>query len=157
MTNFRLLNESDFPLMLEWLSKPHIREWWWDGDDTLEKVALHYGDKSDDTQRFILSDGAKPIGYFQYYFDGSADSSSIGIDQFIGEEDYLDRGIGTEAVKAFVEMIKRERNPIYIILDPQPENRRAIRCYEKAGFRHYETIETEDGKGAYMMRLKTLG
>ena len=40
--------------MLEWLSKEHIKKWWNDGDDTLEKVAIHYGEKSGDVKRFIL-------------------------------------------------------------------------------------------------------
>jgi aminoglycoside 6'-N-acetyltransferase len=53
----------------------------------------------------------------------------------------------------FIEMIKRERNPTSIILDPSPENKRAIRCYEKVGFRHYETIAGEKG-AAYMMRFE---
>lgn len=95
--------------------------------------------------------GEKPIGYFQYYVipDGS-----IGIDQFIGEEEIINRGVGTNAIKMFVEMIMRERNPSSIILDPSPENKRAIRCYEKAGFKHYETKAGEEGL-AYMMRLES--
>lgn len=43
MFRFRKITGEDFPQMLEWLSKEHIKQWWDDGDDTLEKVALHYG------------------------------------------------------------------------------------------------------------------
>lgn len=140
--------------MLEWLSKEHVKEWWDDGEDTIEKVALNYGEEEEGLERFILieaSDGGeRPIGYFQHYHipDGS-----IGIDQFIGEENYLDRGIGTRALGMFIEMIVREHEPDSIILDPSPDNKRAIRCYEKVGFRHYETKEGVEGGSAYMMRL----
>lgn len=150
---FRPLTTEDFPLMLEWLSKEHVKEWWDDGDDTLEKVAHHYG-KKDDVARFILVEveeyHEKPIGYFQYYF---VPDGSIGIDQFIGEADYINKGIGERVIKMFVDMIVREHHPTNLILDPSPENKRAIRCYEKVSFKHYETRQTEDGHLAYMMRL----
>ena len=136
--------------MLEWLSKKHVAEWWDDGDDTLEKVAAHYG-ATDETRRFLVLDDEKPIGYFQYYF---ADDESIGIDQFIGDETYLNRGVGEKTIKMFVRLIAEKHNPAFIILDPSPENARAIRCYEKVGFRYYETRALDDGETAYMMRLK---
>jgi RimJ/RimL family protein N-acetyltransferase len=141
--------------MLEWLSKEHVKEWWNDGDDTLEKIARHYGN-DDDVARFILVEDRepddKPLGYFQYYFipDGT-----IGIDQFIGEADYINKGVGEQSIRMFVDMILQEHHSSIIILDPSPDNKRAIRCYEKVGFRHYETKQTEDGQLAYMMRLVT--
>ncbi len=95
----------------------------------------------------------KPIGYFQYYFD---EIGSIGIDQFIGEEDYLNRGVGERAIKMFVEMITRQYRPARIILDPSPENKRAVRCYEKVGFKHYQTRQNGDGSLAYMMQFEIL-
>jgi RimJ/RimL family protein N-acetyltransferase len=151
MFNFRRLSPDDFPLMLAWLQKSHVRQWWNDGDDTLGKVAAHYG-ASDETARFILQDGEKPIGYFQYYF--ADDGGAIGIDQFIGDETYLNRGVGTEAVKMFIRMIIAEHRPSFIFLDPSPENARAIRCYENVGFRHYQTEKLDDGSSAYIMRLE---
>ncbi len=147
---------DDFPLLLKWLAKEHVKEWWDDGDDTLEKVALHYG-ANDETARFILletNEGCKkPIGYFQYYFDADG---SIGIDQFIGEKDYINRGVGRRAIKQFIEMIVRRHRPAQITLDPSPENKRAVRCYEKVGFKHYQTRRNADGSLAYLMRLEIL-
>ncbi|HEX8288778.1 MAG TPA: GNAT family N-acetyltransferase [Pyrinomonadaceae bacterium] len=155
MYKFRKLEPEDFPLMLKWLSENHVREWWNDGDDTLEKVALHYGERSEDVRRFILiqeKEGVeKSIGYFQYYF---ASGGEIGIDQFIGEKDYLGKGVGEKAIRLFIELIIRVHNPKHVILDPSPENKRAIRCYEKVGFVHFETRQNENGEPAYMMRLK---
>ncbi len=141
-------------LLLAWLSKEHVKQWWDDGEDTLEKVARNYGEEEEGLERFILveaEEGAeKPIGYFQHYL---TPDGSIGIDQFIGEEDYINRSVGTKAIRIFVEMIMREHQPASIILDPSPDNKRAIRCYEKVGFRYYETKEGVEGGLAYMMRL----
>ncbi len=140
--------------MLKWLSKDHVKQWWDDGDDTLEKVVSHYGGESGDVVRFILferdEDGEKPIGYFQYYF---APDGSIGIDQFIGEEDRINKGVGEKAIRMFIELIMERHKPTRIILDPSPDNKRAIRCYEKLGFKHYATEKTGDGHWGYMMRL----
>lgn len=155
MLKFRPLTSDDFPQLLAWLSKEHVRQWWDDREDTIEKVARNYGETEEGLERFILIEmeesGEKPLGYFQHYrtLDGS-----IGIDQFIGEEDYLSRGVGTKAIRIFVEMIMREHEPSSIILDPSPLNKRAIRCYEKVGFRYYETKEAVEGGLAYMMRLE---
>lgn len=52
--NIRPLTDADFPLLLAWLAKPHVKAWWDDGDDTLEKVELHDGDQSATNERFIL-------------------------------------------------------------------------------------------------------
>ena len=154
MLKFRPLTADDFPLLLDWLSREHVRQWWDAGEDTPEKVARNYGEEEEGLGRFILFEadarGEKPLGYFQHYL---VPGGSIGIDQFIGEEDYVNRGIGMKAIKMFVEMIMREHAPASIILDPSPENKRAIRCYEKVGFRYYETKEGEEGGLAYMMRL----
>jgi RimJ/RimL family protein N-acetyltransferase len=155
MLKFRPLDSNDFPLLHGWLSRPHVKDWWDAGEDTLEKVARNYGEEEAGLERFILVEMngtiEKPIGYFQHYLVGDG---SIGIDQLIGEEDYINRGIGTEAIRMFVEMIIEEHKPTAIILDPSPDNKRAIRCYEKVGFRHYETREATEGGLAYMMRLE---
>ncbi|MGI9056515.1 MAG: GNAT family N-acetyltransferase [Pyrinomonadaceae bacterium] len=95
--NFRKLTVQDFPLLLEWLSRWHVKEFWDAGEDTLEIVAQNYAEE-EGVERFVLieeNDGdKKPIGYFQYYI---VSETVIGIDQFIGEADYINRGIGTKA------------------------------------------------------------
>lgn len=155
MFRFRLLTPEDYPQMLVWLAKSHVRQWWDDSDDTLEKISAHYGGYDRDVERFILvetENGAeKPIGYFQYY---AVSAHEFGIDQFIGEEDYLNRGVGERTIKLFLDLIKRRHDPKSVILDPMPDNKRAIRCYEKVGFKYYETKPVENGKSAYMMRYE---
>ena len=154
MLRFRPLTPADFPLLLDWLARPHVKEWWDDGDDTLAKVAAHYGADESGLARFILEETdeatgtTQPLGYFQYYtlLDGT-----VGIDQFIGEADRINRGLGTEAVRRFLDTVVAPLAPRRVILDPDPANARAIRCYEKAGFRHYATEPTEDSGLAYMM------
>ncbi|HEX8831991.1 MAG TPA: GNAT family N-acetyltransferase [Longimicrobium sp.] len=152
---FRPLAPDDFPLLLEWLQRPHVREWWDDGDDTLEKVAAHYG-ADDGTARFLMLEhdpatgATRPAGYFQHYAEADG---VIGIDQFLADGERLGQGMGTRAVRAFVEQVIAPLRPRRIILDPDPRNARAIRCYEKAGFHHVATVDTGGGTHAYMMAI----
>ncbi len=57
------------------------------------------------------------------------------LDLFIGEEDYLNKGYGTKIVKCFVNKLLTEFKAKMILIDPSCSNKRAIRCYEKSGFK----------------------
>ena len=154
MISFRPLEEDDFEILLEWLQRPHVKEWWDDGDDTLEKVRDHYTRNPDETRRFILlhPDDKSPCGYFQYYIRSDG---VVGIDQFLADFESLNKGLGSASIAQFLQMILESHSPRRIVTDPSPDNARAIRCYEKVGFRHYETAEDDSGKLAYMMELVT--
>ncbi|HIE86424.1 MAG: GNAT family N-acetyltransferase [bacterium] len=151
MVSFRPLKESDYPLLFDWLQRPHVKEWWDDGDDTLAKVSRHYSSDPDTTFRYIVqSDDSSPIGYIQYYLEPD---EVVGVDLLIGEPALLNQGIGTEVITTFVEMVYSWRDPKKIVIDPEPENIRAIRCYEKAGFVFDKIGLGEDGKQAYFMLM----
>ena len=46
----------------------------------------------------------------------------------------------------------RDHAVTWIQTDPSPTNLRAIRCYERAGFRQVRTIVTPDGPALYMLQ-----
>jgi aminoglycoside 6'-N-acetyltransferase len=56
------------------------------------------------------------------------------VDLSIGDVGKLSQGIGSGVLRAFTERLVEEGHRA-IIIDPDPENRRAVRAYEKAGFR----------------------
>ncbi|WP_435369165.1 GNAT family N-acetyltransferase [Priestia megaterium] len=58
-----------------------------------------------------------------------------GTDQFIGEIDYWDKGIGTRLMKLMIDHLMYKKHSEKIVLDPQAWNQRAIACYEKCGFK----------------------
>ena len=65
---------------------------------------------------------------------------------------YLGRGLGTRMVKAFVALLFADPAVTRIQTDPAPDNLRAIRCYEKAGFRPLGDIATPDGPALLMVQ-----
>ena len=56
------------------------------------------------------------------------------------------------AGEGLVERLFADPEVSRIQTDPSPANLRAIRCYEKAGFRRLRTIVTPDGPAEYMVR-----
>ena len=78
-------------------------------------------------------------------------SSTVGTDQFIGDLDYIGKGVGTRMIKEFITYLSTiEPKVTTIIVDPEPENRAAIRCYEKVGFKKVGVYELSWGPALLM-------
>lgn len=164
----RLMTEADIPMLHEWLNRPHVFEWWGgdDGRPTLEEVRDGF------LPRVLVSEGVtpyiglldgRPIGYAQSYTafgrdDGwwadETDPGVHGIDQFIADPQILNRGVGTALARALVDRLFSDPAITKIQADPAPNNFRAIRCYEKAGFRKVRVIVTPDGPAVYMAQSR---
>ena len=164
---FRPLTEEDLPLLAEWLSRPHLQEWWREGEITLERVREKYlpriaGD--DAAVPFIVHQEGLPIGYIQYYrawvnpnwWPDDPGTGVYGIDQFIADEDRLNRGIGTGFIRQFVRFLMEDPAIVEVRVDPRPDNGRAIRCYEKVGFVRIGNIVTPDGLATLMVLPRSL-
>ncbi len=159
---FKHLAKSDLPLLTTWLNKPHVKAWWDEHltpDEIKEQYASRIGDQI--VVPFMVYLDEKPIGFIQYY-DAAKEGGgwwpdevegTIGIDQFIGEENYMGRGYGTKIIAAFVRKLFEDPAVKKIILDVSPKNVKAIHCYEKVGFVFVKEIDTPDGH-ALMMEIK---
>lgn len=157
---FRPLEEADLPMLLEWLNRPHLLEWWGPAR-TMEEVRETYLPRiagEDAARPFIASLGGVAAGYIQSYRAGAVPGwwpdapgpGVMGIDQFLADGDRLGRGLGTAMVSQFVGRLFEDSGVTEVRLDPHPDNRRAIRCYEKAGFRSVAEITTPDGPAVMM-------
>ncbi len=150
---FRPLAMEDLPLLRRWLRAPHVRQWWYDAAETIDQVRARYAPRiagGDPTRSFIIEHGGRAIGYIQTYrirdypeYDRHvcAPEDCAGIDLFIGEPEMVGRGIGTRVVAAFLRSLVFANAAIgSCAIGPEQGNRRAIRAYEKAGFRYWKTI-----------------
>jgi len=167
---FRLLQETDLPLMHRWLNTPHVSEWWsLDGNHhpSLEEVERKYpprirGDEPVDCFLIVYDD--KPIGMIQscklddYPAEKAMfglDTGYAGIDLFIGEEAYVHKGLGSRIIRKFVkEIVFVNYDVSCCIIDPEPKNVIAIKAYSKAGFKHFKTVRnSKDNIDAYLMSV----
>ncbi|WP_371812344.1 GNAT family N-acetyltransferase [Sporosarcina sp. Marseille-Q4063] len=73
-----------------------------------------------------------------------------GMDQFIGEFAYWNKGIGTLLVSSIAKYLICEKGADRIVMDPRIQNERAIYCYEKCGFEKVMLLpKRELHEGAY--------
>ncbi|MEA2939047.1 MAG: hypothetical protein QOC56_2551 [Alphaproteobacteria bacterium] len=153
--HFRPLSAGDLPLLQQWLNRPHVREWWGDPVLGLTHIRENLDDPTIDV--FMVSYGGTPIGY-QQSWDPHAETDhpcrdqpagTRGIDQFIGEPDFVNRGHGSAFIRLFVGHLFEAGAP-RVITDPNPRNARAIRAYAKAGFQPIETRMTISGEALLM-------
>src|SRR5436190_16973097 len=166
---FRPMSDGDLPLVRDWLARPHVHEWWGDPD---EQFGLVSGDMNEPAMdQYIVSlkavssevgtgsrqenasaqDSGAPFGYLQCYrltdwniCFGSQPEQTRGIDQMIGEPEMVGRGHGSGFIRAFIDGLLSSGTP-RVVVDPDPENARAIRAYEKAGFVRDRLVDTPDG------------
>lgn len=154
---FRPMAAADLPTIQHWLATPHVSAWW---GDPQEQFALVSGDLDHSSiQQFIVAIADRPIAYLQCYdpaawpnhgFGAIADNAR-GIDQFIGEAEFIGQGHGSHFIRAFVDDLLKTGTPL-VLTDPSPANTRAIRAYEKAGFQKRGPVQTPDGSAVLMVR-----
>lgn len=168
----RAMRPDDAAVLLKWMTDMRVLEFY-EGRDkryTEELIYEDFFEEDDDAAiKVILEYGGKPIGYGQIYeildeYYGEYEYENrgetvYGIDQFIGEPDYWNRGIGTEYLKLVLKFLREEKRADAVILDPHQDNARAIRCYQKAGFRIIKSLpehELHEGKmrDCYLMEYR---
>jgi aminoglycoside 6'-N-acetyltransferase-1b len=159
---FQKLTAPDLSILVEWLNRPHVAEWW-DACESLEEVREKYLPRMRDESTvvpYLAYLDSTPIGYIQSYVAAATsdgwwpnehDPEVRGIDQFLADEQHLGQGLGTHMVKDFVQFLFRDPKVTKIQADPALTNARAIRCYEKAGFRRVGPITTPDGPAMLMV------
>lgn len=165
----RLMTEGDLSMLHEWLNRPHIVEWWGGEEErpSLAEVHEHYQPRilaDENVTRYIAMLKDEPVGYAQSYialgsgdgwWEDETDPGVRGIDQSLANAAQLNRGLGTMLVRALTEILFSDASVTKIQTDPAPENLRAIRCYEKAGFVRHSNIITPDGPAIYMVQTRS--
>lgn len=156
---FRRVEPNDIAMIGKWLVTPAVRDWWIDANgDPADPIRLNdLGDPA--VEMWIVSFGVTPFAFLQDYdphaFAGHHFAHlplrSRGIDQFIGEPEMIGRGHGTAMIRARIADMFASGVPA-VGTDPHPDNRRAIRAYEKAGFHATTTRMTQWGRCLLMER-----
>lgn len=164
--SLRLMTEQDLPMLHVWLNRPHIVEWWGGERPSLEEVRAHYLPRvllDEQVTPYIGMIDNKPFAYAQSYvalgagdgwWEDETDPGVRGIDQSIADPELLGLGLGTKLVRSLVDLLFTDPRVTKIQTDPNPSNLRAIRCYEKAGFRKVKNIVTPDGPAVYMLQSR---
>lgn len=144
----RTLTSKDLSILIKWLTDDRVLEFYGGRDQNFTEqdiIKEYYEEDNEIATRLIVECNNIPIGYVQvydmidefydsYHYDKS-DEIVYCMDQFIGEPDYWNKGIGTRFMGMILEYLVTEKNANAVILDPHQNNPRAVRMYEKAGFK----------------------
>jgi aminoglycoside 6'-N-acetyltransferase len=82
----------------------------------------------------VIEVDGEVAGGIQYSEENDPDYRHAGIDLYLGER-FQDRGLGTEALRMLARFLFDVRGHHRLTIDPALANERAIRAYEKVGFR----------------------
>lgn len=159
--HFEPFHERHLSIFVAWLKAPHVKQFWTESEDEYElrnKFLVQLGQRGVKPQIMLLDGMA--IGYIQSYqacqvgggWWPDADPGIFGIDQFIGDPALIGKGVGTEIIAKFVEILSQDDRVKEIVADPDPSNSRAIKAYQKVGFIPSGVITTPNGQ-AMLMRL----
>jgi len=150
--------DEDYALMFKWLNDEQLLRYI-EGPGTrytMEQIVAKYSPRARGehyvTPCMMEWDDAA-IGYLQFYalqederalYEAKSDQDSYGVDLFIGETNYWNRGIGTTALKSIARYLLTELRAADAYIDPQTWNTRAIRSYEKCGFRKIKVLHAHE-------------
>jgi len=128
----RLLTEADVARIVELGSDPEVVRWW--RGLTPEHVGKKARGEDEGVVVFAIVADGEVAGMLQYHEEDDPEYRHAGMDLFLGTP-FQGRGLGTDAVRTMARHLLHDRGHHRLTIDPAAHNERAIRCYEKAGFR----------------------
>lgn len=145
--SFRTMTADDLPTIRERLAEPHDAARWGNAAEQFAPVSGDLGHPA--MRRFIVAADDRPFAYLQCYDPaawpqgglGVQPVGTCGIDQFIGDPAMIEQGHGSAFIRAFVDSLLKNGAP-RVVTEPNQDNARAIRAYEKAGFHDQALVDT---------------
>ena len=131
---------GDRDRLREILAEPSVARWWGPPQPGVD-VADDWLAGDDDTVVFAIEVDGVVIGSIQYAEESDLDYRHAGIDLFLGTA-WQGRGLGTDAIRTVARYLFEERGHHRLTIDPSAANERAIRAYERVGFRRVGTMRS---------------
>jgi aminoglycoside 6'-N-acetyltransferase len=127
----RPLAEGDVTRLVDLGAHPEVARWW--PTITAESLLAQARGEDDAVGYAIVVEG-ELAGVIQHYEETDEEFRHAGIDLWLGVP-FQGRGLGTDAVRTMARHLVRDRGHHRLVIDPAAHNERAIRAYQKAGFR----------------------
>ncbi len=143
MLTLRPATPADLDLLRHWDEQPHVvasdpnDDWGWE---------VELARSPDWRELLIAEDDGRAIGFMQIIDPAREDTRYWGdvpaglraIDIWVGEAADLGRGYGTEMMRLALARCFAPPDVSAVIIDPLASNTRAIRFYQRLGFRFVE-------------------
>jgi aminoglycoside 6'-N-acetyltransferase len=134
-------SKRDLAIFENWIMQPHVIQGWGDSQETRERINQHPPAGS-----AIIMVNETPVGYLCWQVPSKQELSEAGLDNLpigivdidimIGESNYLGQGVGPQALILLFSRLSAEgiKN---VGLATTISNERALRAYEKVGFKRF--------------------
>jgi aminoglycoside 6'-N-acetyltransferase len=122
---------ADEPAFAAILREPEVAAWW--GAYPPERVRADLFDDDESVVFAVELDGAV-VGLITYWEETEPDYRHAGIDIALSTAQHGE-GVGADAVAVLARHLFDDRGHHRLTIDPAVANTRAIRAYEKVGFR----------------------
>lgn len=152
--------EENYQLLYKWCSKEYIYLNFEQRKLSFPEIKEKYYKRTlsnSSINTFLIRCNKVKIGLIQYqcFNNEYSISKGIEIDIFIGEENYLHKGIGKKAINLLINKLKNE-NRVFVMI-PLKINIKAINCYLKVGFKIEKELilnDTIGNKQTYLLMKK---
>ena len=147
---------GDYVLLSRWLSDHRVLAWYQGRDRPfdLARTRKELGPIArgeTEVRGCIVERVSYPIGYLQYYpvlapeaYALKSVDRTMGMDLFLGEPDLWGKGLGTRVIRLAMGMIFESGEVDRLVIDPHTDNSRAVRAYEKSGFRKVKVLPSHE-------------
>ena len=144
------MTDEDLSLVGGWLAKSYIAKWWGEPKQELADIAAELDEPH--IRQWIVAIDGQPVAFIQDYdvhhwpqpHTDPLPVGALGIDMLIGDENLTGKGHGSAILRQHALALKAAGAPA-IMIDPAPDNLRARRAYENAGFKGDEEFISEEG------------
>jgi aminoglycoside 6'-N-acetyltransferase len=127
----RRVEARDVERLQEILLEPEVARWF--GTSSPEKTAAELLDDPEATGFVIERDG-EVVGGIQFYEQTEPDYRHAGMDLFLATASQ-NKGLGTDALRTLGRYLLEERGHHRLVIDPAASNMRAVKVYERIGFK----------------------
>lgn len=141
IVTLRAATRGDWGLIRSWLTRPDIEDWW--GPVSATEAEVNIALSSGHAICRIIEVAGEPVGYAQAV-DATLWGESLpedlepgtwDLDLFVAAETHRGKGVGQAALAALRDEVFRTTLAVAVCVFPSIRNERAVRAYEKAGFR----------------------
>lgn len=150
------MDSAGLELLRRWLHRPTVSRWWGDPGESLAAAIRHPVE-----HHALISLAGRPVGYVLWQKPDPAVMAAAGLDGLpadhidvdilIGEPDSMGRGIGPVALLLILDRLGAE-GVSSVGVGTEVANERALRAFEKAGFRLFRHFEDEGRAACYLIR-----
>jgi aminoglycoside 6'-N-acetyltransferase len=135
----RPLTDEDVETVLGIVTGPGVREWWGPlQDPDYEREGLR-----NDGAAFAIEVDGETVGWVGFNEETEPDYKFASLDISLAPS-HQRHGLGPEALRTAIGWLVEERGHHRFTIDPAVANERAIRAYEKVGFRPVGVMRQAD-------------